>query len=373
MTSEHDIPITIQEATFPNFNGYDYIEFYVGNAHQAAYFYRTAFGLTPIAYAGLETGERSRVSYVLEQGDIRLVLTSALRPDDPAAEHVRVHGDGVKDIALTVSDATAAFHESLKGGARPVSEPMIFEDALGQVVKATVAAYGDTVHSFVERREYEGVFLPNYRPLKTPPPTLETKFRAVDHVAVSIAPGELDEWVSFYNDTMHFRESHKEDVATDYSAMNSKVVQSANGRIKFPLVEPATGKRRSQIEEYLEYYGGPGVQHVALLSDDITKSVRALRAAGNEFLTIPDTYYDSLQDRVGVLEDEDVEALRTQKILVDRDQWGYLMQTFTRPLQGRPTVFMEAIQRKGARGFGSGNIKALFEAVERDQAKRGNL
>jgi len=374
MTLEHEIPLTTHEGSFPNFGGYDYIEFYVGNAHQAAHFYHTAFGFTPIAYAGLETGERSRVSYVLQQGHIRIMLTSALCADDAAAEHVRLHGDGVKDIALTVSDATAAFHESFKRGARPVSEPKLFEDDHGQVVKATIASYGDTVHTFVERRQYEGVFLPNYRPLKTAPaPALETNFMAVDHVAVSIAPGELDEWVSFYNDTMDFCQSHKEDVSTEYSAMNSKVVQSANGLIKFPLVEPASGKRRSQIEEFLEFYGGPGVQHVALLSDDITKSVRALRAAGNEFLTIPDTYYESLRDRVGILEDEDVEALRTQKILVDRDQWGYLMQTFTRPVQGRPTVFIEAIQRKGARGFGSGNIKALFEAVECDQAKRGNL
>jgi 4-hydroxyphenylpyruvate dioxygenase len=374
MIAEQDLPRDADEQRFPQVEGYDYIEYYVGNAHQAAHFYRTAFGLTPVAYAGLETGERSRVSYVLQQGQIRLVLTSALRADDPAAEHVRLHGDGVKDIALTVRDATAAFHESVKRGARPVAEPRVCEDEHGRVVKATVAAYGDTVHTFVERRQYGGVFLPNYQALKrAPPPALDADWLAIDHVAVCIAPDELDEWVGFYNETLGFRESHREDVATEYSAMNSKVVQSANGQVKFPLVEPARGRRRSQIEEYLEFYGGPGVQHVALLSDDIAKTVKALRSAGNEFLNIPGTYYESLHERVGPLEEEDVDTLRAQQILVDRDEWGYLLQTFTRPVQGRPTVFMEAIQRKGARGFGSGNIKALFEAVEREQAKRGNL
>jgi 4-hydroxyphenylpyruvate dioxygenase len=301
-------------------------------------------------------------------------LTSALCPDDPVAEHVRLHGDGVKDIALTVFDAEGAFHEAVKRRARPICEPKIYEDDQGQVIKATVAAFGDTVHTFVERRGYKGHFLPNFRPLKTPAlPALETNFSAVDHVAISIATGELDEWVDFYNETLGFHESHKEDVMTEYSAMNSKVVQSANGTVKFPLVEPAQGRRKSQIEEYLEFYRGPGVQHLALLTDDIAKSVSALRGAGNEFLSIPDTYYESLQERVGVLEKEDIGVLRSEKILVDRDEWGYLMQTFTRPVQGRPTVFMEAIQRRGARGFGSGNIKALFEAVEREQAKRGNL
>jgi 4-hydroxyphenylpyruvate dioxygenase len=373
MTIESKVAGIESERSSSLMKGYDYIELYVGNAYQAAHFYRTAFGFSPLAYAGLETGERTRISYVLRKGEIRLVLTSALHADDAVARHVMLHGDGVKDIALTVSDATQAFQNAVKHGARAVCEPIKIEDDDGFVVKSTIAAYGDTVHTFVERKDYHGPFLPRFMPGKTLPTlAVETDFLTVDHVAVSVPPGELDQWVSFYNQTMGFHESHREDVATEYSAMNSKVVQDSSGVVKFPMVEPASGRRKSQIEEYLEFNAGPGVQHVAFLSDNIMSEVKRLRSAGNEFLPIPNTYYESLEDRVGKI-DEDLEALRAQRILVDRDQWGYLMQTFTRPIQGRPTMFMEVIQRKGAQGFGSGNIKALFEAVEREQANRGNL
>jgi 4-hydroxyphenylpyruvate dioxygenase len=352
--------------------GYDYVEFYVGNAHQAAHYFRTAFGFTPTAYSGLETKNRERVSYVVEQGNIRLVLTSALNPADAAAEHVKLHGDGVKDIAFAVRDAGRAFAELIARGARPVMEPTVIEDELGRVVKATVGVYGDTVHSLIQRNGYEGAFLPGYVPVERKQPPAAIGLSAIDHIAVSMEPGQLERWVDFYKSMLNFHESHREDVETAYSAMNSKVVQNSTGRIKFPMVEPASGRRRSQIEEYLEFYHGPGVQHVAFLSGDIVKSVGGLRAGGSEFLRTPDTYYEMLKDRVGSIR-EDVNALRGLNILVDRDEWGYLMQIFTKPVQSRPTVFMEVIQRRGARGFGSGNIRALFEALEREQTLRGNL
>jgi len=353
--------------------GFDYIEFYVGNAHQAAHFYRTAFGFDIRAYSGLETGARGRVSYVLEQRNIRLVLTSALDPDDPVAEHVRLHGDGIKDLAFTVDDAEGAFHYAVSRGALPLAEPSRREDDGGEVVTASIATFGDTIHTFVERRHFAGAFMPDFAPVAdAPPPPISPGLAAVDHCAVSMMPGTLDRWVEFYEGVLGFRVSHQEDVETEYSAMNSKVVQDATGKIKFPLVEPAPSRRRSQIQEYLAYYNGPGVQHVALLSGDIVRTVRELRAGGNQFLRTPAAYYEMLADRVGLI-DEDVDALRSENILVDRDEDGYLMQIFTKPVQGRPTVFMEAIQRRGARGFGSGNIKALFNALEREQARRGNL
>lgn len=353
--------------------GYHHLEFYVGNAKQAAHFYRTAFGLKLVAYSGLETGARNRVSYVLEENDVRIVLTSSVYADDEISAHVRRHGDGVKDIAFEVDHVEDAFNEAVNRGARPIMEPMLIEDSHGEIVKASIGVFGDTVHSFIQRKDYAGKFMPGFRAVENvPPPPFSTELKEVDHLAISIPEGELDEWVEFYEDTLDFHQSHREDVATEYSAMNSKVVQNESGTVKFPLVEPASGRRRSQIEEYLEYYGGPGVQHIAFLSDNIVGTVKAWRAAGNEFLKVPRSYYEMLGDRVGRI-DDDVEELQAEHILVDRDQWGYLMQIFTRPVQSRPTVFMEAIQRRGARGFGSGNIKALFAAVELDQAKRGNL
>jgi 4-hydroxyphenylpyruvate dioxygenase len=335
----------------------DYLEFYVSNARQAAHFYRTALGLQPVAYAGLETGVRDRTSWVLAKRNIRFVMTAPLlpNPSDPIAMHVARHGDGVKDIALRVHDAAAAYHEALRRGARGVHEPAVTEDAQGRIVKASIAAYGDTIHSFVQRDGYEGPFMPGFRP--------------VDEL------GKMNVWVDYYRDVLGFKQLihfDDQDISTEYSALMSKVMQNGHGRIKFPINEPAEGRRKSQIEEYLEYYGGPGVQHIALATGDIMASVDALRAAGIPFLRVPEAYYDELPGRVGAIA-EDVRELAKRGVLVDRDDEGYLLQIFSQPLQDRPTLFIEIIQRKGSRGFGKGNFKALFEAIEREQEKRGNL
>ena len=350
----------------------DYVEFYVGNARQAAHFYRTAFGFKPTAYAGLETGVRDRVSFLLEQRNIRLVLTSPLGPDSPIAEHIKLHGDSIKDIALTVDDVVDAFQTAVERGATPVAEPQVIETDNGWTAKATIAACGDTVHSLIQRNGKEGASLPDFQPLMDAPPAEPIGVAAIDHVAISVEPGQMDYWADTYNRVLGFHQSHEERVLTEYSAMNSKVVQNSTGLIKFTILEPGEGKRKSQIEEYLQSHQGPGAQHVALLTGDIARAVRALRANGIEFLRAPRTYYEMLEDRIGKL-DEDIEELRENNILVDRDAWGHLMQVFTKPLQSRPTVFLEVIQRRGARGFGSGNIKALFQALEREQALRGNL
>jgi 4-hydroxyphenylpyruvate dioxygenase len=364
-----------QEGDFLQLKGIDYVEFYVGNARQAAHFYRTAFGFQPIAYAGLETGIRDRASFVLQQRNIRLVMTGALDPSSPIAEHVKLHGDGVKDIAFTVDNAERAFEETVKRGARPIMEPMVIEGQKGSVTKATIATYGDTVHSFIQRTTYHGTFLPKYHAIKNPPPVTSTGLVEIDHIVGNVELGKMDQWVDFYNQVLGFRQLQHfsdDDISTEYSALMSKVVENGAGRIKFPINEPAKGKRKSQIEEYLQYHHGPGVQHLALLTDDIIATVRALRANGLDFLRTPDTYYDALNERVGKI-DEDMAAVHELGILVDRDDEGYLLQIFTKPLQDRPTVFFEIIQRKGARGFGAGNFKALFEAIEREQALRGNL
>ncbi|WP_026369743.1 4-hydroxyphenylpyruvate dioxygenase [Kallotenue papyrolyticum] len=364
-----------QEGDFLQLKGIDYVEFYVGNARQAAHFYRTAFGFKPIAYAGLETGVRDRASYVLEQRNIRLVFTAPLHPDSPIAEHVKLHGDGVKDIAFTVDDAAQAFEETVRRGAQPVMEPTVIEGQKGRVIKATIATYGDTVHSFIQRDEYHGTFFPKYHAIKNPPRSEPVGLAAIDHIVGNVELGQMDRWVDYYNQVLGFRQLvhfSDEQISTEYSALMSKVMQNGTGRIKFPINEPAQGKRKSQIEEYLEYYHGPGAQHLALLTDDIIATVRKLRENGVEFLRTPDSYYDMLGERVGKI-DESIDTLRELGILVDRDDEGYLLQIFTRPLQDRPTVFFEIIQRKGARGFGAGNFKALFEAIEREQALRGNL
>lgn len=364
-----------REGDFLKLNGIDYLELYVGNARQAAHFYRTAFGFTPLAYAGLETGVRDRASYVLQQRKIRLVLTAPLGPDGPIAEHVRLHGDGVYDIALGVDDTRAAFEAAVSHGARAVLDPTILEGQKGRLVKATIQTYGDTVHSFIERRNYHGAFAPRYHAIKEPPPVEPVGLAAIDHVVGNVELGHMDEWVDFYNQVLGFRQLlhfTDDDISTEYSALMSKVVANGTGRIKFPINEPAAGRRKSQVEEYLDYYHGPGVQHLALSTPDIIATVRKLRANGIQFLRTPAAYYDALGERVGTI-DEDIETLRECGILVDRDDEGYLLQIFTRPLQDRPTLFVEVIQRKGARGFGAGNFKALFEAIEREQAERGNL
>jgi 4-hydroxyphenylpyruvate dioxygenase len=364
-----------QEGDFLQLNGIDYVEFYVGNARQAAQYYRATFGFTPVAYAGLETGVRDRTSFVLEQRHIRLVLTGTLAPDTDVAEHVRVHGDGVKDIAFTVDDAARSWAETTQRGARSVLEPTVIEGQKGRITKASIAAYGDTVHSFIQRDQYHGTFFPKFHAIKNPALSTPTGLAAIDHIVGNVELGRMDKWVDFYNQVLGFRQLQQfsdDDISTEYSALMSKVVQNGSGRIKFPINEPAEGKRKSQIDEYLQYYGGPGAQHLALITDDIISTVRKLRTNGVEFLRTPDTYYGALADRVGTI-DEDLDALRELGILVDRDDEGYLLQIFTKPLQDRPTVFFEIIQRKGARGFGAGNFKALFEAIEREQELRGNL
>ena len=357
--------------------GIDYVEFYVSNALQAAHFYRTALGLRPVAYAGLETGVRDRASWVLARRNIRFVLTAPLLPDprDPIAAHIARHGDGVKDIALRVADAAAAYREALRRGARSVQEPDTSEDTFGRVVRASIATYGDTIHSFVQRNGYEGVFLPGYRPIADRMPAPETGIAAIDHIVGNVELGKMNEWVGFYRDVLGFAQLihfEDKDISTEYSALMSKVMQNGHGKIKFPINEPAEGRRKSQIEEYLDYYGGPGVQHIALATGNILASVDALRAAGIPFLRVPDSYYEELPSRVGPIA-EDVRELAKRGVLVDRDEEGYLLQIFSRPLQDRPTLFVEIIQRKGSRGFGKGNFKALFQAIEREQEKRGNL
>jgi 4-hydroxyphenylpyruvate dioxygenase len=356
--------------------GIDHVELWVGNAKQAAHFYRTGFGFSPLAYAGPETGLRDRASWVLQQGTIRLVLTTALRPDSEIAAHVARHGDGVRDIALAVPDAPVAFWAAVERGARGVVEPTGDKDEHGIVRRAAIATYGDTIHSLVDRSGYTGPFLPGYVPwASAPDPLPAAGLEAVDHVVGNVELGRMDQWVGFYERVMGFTQLvhfSDEAISTEYSALMSKVVWDGAGRIKFPINEPAAGRKRSQIDEYLDFYGGPGVQHVAIQTGDIVASVRALRARGIEFMRVPDTYYAELADRFRDV-DLDLDSLRELGVLADRDEEGYLLQIFSRMAQDRPTVFFELIERHGARGFGEGNFKALFVALEREQALRGNL
>jgi 4-hydroxyphenylpyruvate dioxygenase len=353
--------------------GFDHIEFHVGNATQAADFYRR-LGFAPVAYRGLETGSRDAVSWCVRQGDVTFVLTGALGPDSPIAEHVRRHGDGVHDVAFSVPDAEEAYRMALARGATGVSEPEVTEDEQGKVVRASIAAYGDTVHSFVSRRDYSGLFLPGFATVPAPQGA-GFGVRAIDHVVGNVELGRMDEWVSFYERIMGFAEMrHFSDaeISTEYSALMSKVLWDGVGKIKLPINEPAAGRRRSQIEEYLMYYGSPGVQHIALRTDDIVKAVEAMQAEGIGFLRVPDAYYEEVRERVPEVANE-IEGLRANGILVDADDDGHLLQIFSKPLQDRPTVFLELIERHGSQGFGAGNFKALFEAIEREQAMRGNL
>lgn len=353
--------------------GIEYVEFYVGNAPQAAHFYRTALGFTPLASRGLETGERDRASVLMQQNNIRFVLTSPLQSESPIADHVLTHGDSVKDIAFTVTDAREAYKELVERGARPVMEPQELESNDVVTIKATVGGCGDMVHSLVQRSTREHACLPEFKPLNgSARPAKPAGLAAIDHIAICVYPGELKKWSNFYLDVFDFELSHQEDIVTEYSAMNSRVVQNRSGRVKFPMMEPAPGKRKSQIEEYLTYHKGPGAQHIALISGDIFESVKQLSDGGISFLDTPSAYYEMLEERLGRIK-EDPQLLRDLNVLVDRDEWGYLMQIFTKPIHGRPTAFFEIIQRNGARGFGGGNIKALFEAIEREQARRGNL
>jgi len=368
------VPAAAVTDPFP-IHGTDYIEFYCGNARQASHYYRSAFGFQLEAYSGPETGARERASYLLTQGKVRFVLTSALDPAAPATQHQLKHGDGVRDLALWVDDCRQAWTHATTHGAVSVRRPTVLKDEHGEVVIAAIQTYGDTIHSLVERSGYRGLFLPGFVPVAPrfqPPPV---GLRHVDHCVGNVELGKMNEWVGFYERAMGFRNLvsfDDQDISTEYSALMSKVMANGNERIKFPINEPAQSRKKSQIEEYLDFYRGPGVQHVALATDDILATVGALRDRGVEFLSVPDSYYADVLDRVGRI-DEDLAPLRELGILVDRDDEGYLLQIFTRPVQDRPTLFYEIIQRKGARSFGKGNFKALFEAIEREQALRGNL
>jgi 4-hydroxyphenylpyruvate dioxygenase len=350
-----------------------HVEFWVGNAKQAAHYYRQAFGFSQFAYAGLETGRRDSASYALEQGKARLVLTTAFDPDDPISDHVRRHGDGVRDIAFHVDDADAAFAEAVRRGATPVVEPRDLADANGAVRHAAVATYGDTIHSFLSYRDYRGPFLPGYAP--RPVPGRDAGLLRIDHMVGNVELGKMNAWAEWYSRVLGFARYisfDDKDISTEYSALMSIVMSDDSYAIKFPINEPAAGRRKSQIEEYLDYYRGPGVQHIALLTGDIVATVTGLRENGVEFLSVPPSYYDALPSRVGEI-DEAVATIRELGILVDRDEEGYLLQLFTKPVEDRPTLFFEIIQRKGSRGFGKGNFRALFESIEREQALRGNL
>jgi len=371
------IPQTEQQTAkdFLPLNGTDHIEFFVGNARQAAYFYRSAFGMSLVAYAGPETGRRDRASYVLQQGKVRFVLTTALRSDSEIAQHVHKHGDGVRSIALWVDDARSAWLETTSRGAHSVQEPTEFSDENGRVVTASIAAYGDTLHTFVERKDYTGTFFPGYQTMPADLIARPVGLLHVDHIVGNVGWNAMNDWVDFYAHVMGFslyQHFDDNDISTEYSALMSKVMANGNGYVKFPINEPAEGRRKSQIEEYLDFYGGPGVQHMALATKDILATVSLMQQQGVSFLTIPHSYYTELQSRIGKI-DEPIEELERLGILVDRDDEGYMLQIFTRPVEDRPTVFYEIIQRKGSRSFGKGNFKALFEAIEREQASRGNL
>ncbi|WP_448528451.1 4-hydroxyphenylpyruvate dioxygenase [Raineya sp.] len=355
--------------------GTDHIEFYVGNAKQAAYFYQAAFGFELVAYAGPETGVRDRTSYVLQQNKIRFVLTAPMFPESEIAQHVHKHGDGVKVLALWVDDAEKSYYETMSRGAKSAFEPKKLQDEYGEVVISAIHTYGETIHTFVERKNYKGAFMPGYVPAKSTMKVEPIGLKHVDHCVGNVELGKMNTWVEFYEKVMGFKllvTFDDKDISTEYSALMSKVVSNGTGYIKFPINEPAEGRKKSQIEEYLDFYKGPGVQHIAIETENIIHTVSELRRRGVDFLYVPDNYYDDLYDRVGKI-DEDVQKLKELNILVDRDDEGYLLQIFTKPVEDRPTLFYEIIQRKGATSFGKGNFKALFEAIEREQAVRGNL
>lgn len=364
------------QTDFLPLEGTDYVEFYVGNAKQAAHYYMSAFGFQALAYAGPETGLRDRASYVVRQNKLTFVLTTPLRSGNAIADHIYKHGDGVKNLSLRVQDARAAWKETTSRGARSFMEPTVMTDEHGEVVMSGIHTYGDTVHLFIERKNYRGTFMPGYRAWSNPHyQPASTGLLYVDHCVGNVGWNQMNPWVKFYEDVMGFRNIlsfDDEDISTEYSALMSKVMSSGNGFVKFPINEPAEGKKKSQVEEYLDYYDGEGVQHVALATNDIVSTVRALQSRGVEFLKVPSTYYDDLLSRVGQI-DEDLEPLKELGILVDRDNEGYLLQLFSKPVEDRPTLFFEIIQRKGAKSFGKGNFKALFEAIEREQEARGNL
>jgi 4-hydroxyphenylpyruvate dioxygenase len=363
------------EKDFLPLQGTDYVEFYVGNAKQAAHFYKTAFGFQSLAYSGPETGVKDRASYAIRQNKLTFVLTTPIRPNHPIAEHIHKHGDGVKMLALMVEDATLAWEETTKRGGKSYLKPTTLSDKHGELVMSGIHTYGEVVHLFIERQNYHGPFMPGFRRWESNYNPRETGLQYVDHCVGNVALGQMNPWVKFYEDVMGFRNIlsfDDKDISTEYSALMSKVMSNGNGFVKFPINEPAEGKKKSQVDEYLEFYNGEGVQHIAMATKNIIETVTELQKRGVEFLHIPSTYYDTLLDRVGHI-DEELNALKRLGILVDRDDEGYLLQIFTKPVEDRPTLFFEIIQRKGAKSFGKGNFKALFEAIEREQAARGNL
>lgn len=374
ITTESKISNTNVEDFLP-LNGTDHVEFYCGNAKQSAYYYINAFGYELIAYAGPETGVRDRASYVIKQEKVVLILTTSLDPDSEISQHVKKHGDGVKVLALWVDDATKSYEETVKRGAIGVDKPTVLKDAFGEIIYSSIQTYGETIHKFVERKNYTGIFMPGYVKKETTYKSAPVGLKYIDHCVGNVELGKMDEWVRFYEDVMGFKlllTFDDKDISTEYSALMSKVVSNGNGYVKFPINEPADGKKKSQIEEYLDFYHGPGVQHIAIETDDIIKTVGELRRRGVEFLYVPDNYYEDVKERIAEI-DESLEELRKMNILVDRDEDGYLLQIFTKPVEDRPTLFYEIIQRKGAKSFGKGNFKALFESIEREQELRGNL
>ncbi len=363
------------QTDFLPLEGTDYVEFYVGNAKQAAHFYKTAFGFQSLAYAGPETGVKDKASYVIQQNKLTFVLTTPLKTGNPIADHLYTHGDGVKYLSLRVQDATDAWHQTTSRGAKSYMEPTILTDNDGRVVISGIHTYGDTVHLFIERKDYNGVFMPGYKKWETVYNPTPTGLLYVDHCVGNVGWNQMNRWVEFYEKVMGFRNIlsfDDNDISTEYSALMSKVMSNGNGYVKFPINEPAEGKKKSQVEEYLDFYNGEGVQHVAIATSNIIETVTTLQQRGVEFLKVPGNYYDTLLDRVGEI-DEDLQPLKELGLLVDRDDEGYLLQIFTKPVEDRPTLFFEIIQRKGAKSFGKGNFKALFEAIEREQELRGNL
>jgi 4-hydroxyphenylpyruvate dioxygenase len=366
---------TIETQDFLPLHGTDYVELYVGNAKQSAHYYKTAFGFQDYAYAGPETGVKDKVSYVLIQNKMRLMLTTPLKSDHPISEHIRKHGDGVKVLALMVDDAYDAFEQTTSRGGKPYLEPTTVTDADGEIRMSGIHTYGEVVHLFIERKNYNGTFMPGFKAHKTNYNPTPVGLKYVDHCVGNVDWNQMNPWVAFYENVMGFKNIlsfDDNDISTEYSALMSKVMSNGNGYVKFPINEPAEGKKKSQVEEYLDFYEGEGVQHIAIATDNIVETVTTLQSRGVEFLTIPTSYYDELEARVGKIE-EDIEPLKQLGILVDRDDEGYLLQIFTKPVEDRPTMFYEIIQRKGAKSFGKGNFKALFESIEREQALRGNL
>ncbi len=375
MDTSQSVTLSEVNKDFLPLNGIDFVEFYVGNAKQAAHFYKTAFGFQSFAYCGPETGVKDRASYVLKQRKITLIFTTALHPTSEIAAHTHFHGDGVKHIAFLVDNATDSFHETVKRGAKPYLEPVTKTDKHGSVVMSGIHTYGDTVHLFIERNNYHGEFLPGFQKWESNYNPEPVGLAAIDHMVGNVGWFEMNKWVNFYKDTLGFSQLMSfddKDISTEYTALMSKVMQNGTGKVKFPINEPAEGKKKSQIEEYLDFYNGPGVQHIAMSTPDIIETVTELANRGIEFLKVPSTYYQELTQRIGNI-DEEISTLEKLGILVDRDDEGYLLQIFTKPVEDRPTLFFEIIQRKGSRSFGKGNFKALFEAIEREQELRGNL